>query len=395
MIKFPKPLRRINIALWAMLVPVSLAASSSCSPTTPASPQSTTSHAGHLDKVGPIEESVVIYCSIDREFAEPILTEFEADTGIRVHRQYDTEAGKTTGLVNRLLAERETPRADVWWSSEIFGTLQLASQGVLAPYSPTTADEIPARYRDKGNLWTADGLRGRVIAYDPTRVKPEELPRRWADLADPRFKGRVAMADPRFGTTRGQMAVQYSLWESDALTKWYEGLRENAYRRADGNSHAVLLVSRGAVDFAVTDTDDVIVAKKRGDSIAMCYPDLDSPDGSQKHTGTLWIPCSVGLVKGARHPEAGRKLIDVLVSSDTANRLARSDSSNVPVRVIQRELLEVTDNAQPFSFAFENLDDKNADGSAKVFPYEADVDYAKAASFLKESDRLVVEVLLR
>lgn len=395
MITSPKPFRRINDVLFALLVPVGLAAFSNCSPTTPASPQSTTSPAGHSDKVGSNEDSVVIFCSIDREFAEPILTEFEKDTGIRVHRQYDTEAGKTTGLVNRLLAERDTPRADVWWSSEIFGTLQLASQGVLAPYSPTTADEIPTRYRDKGNLWTADGLRGRVIAYDPKRVKPDELPRRWADLTDPRFKGRVAMADPRFGTTRGHMAVLYSLWGKDALTKWYEGLRANAYRRADGNSHAVLLVNRGAVDFAATDTDDVIVAKNRGDSIAMCYPDLDSPDGSQKHAGTLWIPCSIGLVKGARHPEAARKLIDVLVSSQTAVRLAQSESSNVPVRDLQRAAIEMTDGERPFSFAFENLDDRKVDGSEKSFPYEADVDYAKAAAVLKESDRLVVDVLLR
>ncbi len=203
------------------------------------------------------------------------------------------------------------------------------------------------------------------------------------------------MADPRFGTTRGHMVVLYSLWGKDALTDWYEGLRANAYRRADGNSHAVLLVSRGAVDFAATDTDDVLVAKKRGDSIAMCYPDLDSPDGSQKQTGTLWIPCSIGMVKGARHPEAARKLIDVLVSSGTAVKLAQSESSNVPVRDVQRAAPEMTDSVRPFSYAFENLDDKNADGSVKPFPYEADVAYAEAAAVLKESDRLVVDVLLR
>src|SRR5262245_53552737 len=69
---------------------------------------------------------VTIYCSVDREFAEPILAEFERRNSITVRRIYDTEAGKTTGLLNRLIAEKARPRADVWWSSEIFGTIQLA-----------------------------------------------------------------------------------------------------------------------------------------------------------------------------------------------------------------------------------------------------------------------------
>src|SRR5205814_8193953 len=77
--------------------------------------------------------SVVIYCSVDEEFARPLLAEFEKQSGITVQARYDTEAGKTTGLVERLRAERNRPRADVFWSSEIFGTIELAGQGLLSP----------------------------------------------------------------------------------------------------------------------------------------------------------------------------------------------------------------------------------------------------------------------
>jgi len=316
-------------------------------------------------------QSVVIYCSVDTAFARPILDAFEKRTGIRVHKQFDTEAGKTTGLVNKLIAERTSPRADVWWSSEIFGTLQLAGRGILAPYKPKTAADIPAHYRDPAGLWTAFGLRGRVLAYDPKRTPPEDVPRRWADLADPKYKGRVAFADPRFGTTRGHAAALLSLWGEKPMVHFYEGLRRNGYRRTDGNSHSVLVLTRGLVSFAATDTDDVIVAQRRGDSIAMVYPDLDTPDGKRKIPGTLWIPCSVALVKGSRHPDAAQALIDTLVSAEIEKKLYASDSHNIPVRPGLRKTLKAM-----------------ASGEAKI-------DYAKVAEKLRTSDTLVTNVLLK
>ncbi|MCZ6764135.1 MAG: extracellular solute-binding protein [Alphaproteobacteria bacterium] len=315
--------------------------------------------------------TVVVYCSVDIGFAEPILDDFARETGIKVHRQFDTEAGKTTGLLHKLLAERRNPRADVWWSSEVFGTMQLAAEGVLDAYRPTTADDVPRQYRDPDGRWTAFGLRGRVLAYDPKRTRAEDLPRRWCDLVDPKYKGRVAMADPRFGTTRGHMATLLLLWGEPELTRFYKGLNENGFRRSDGNSHSVLMLVRGVVDFAATDTDDVIVAQQRGDSVAMVYPDLDAPGGKRPLAGTLWIPCSVALVKGAPHGAAARKLIDYLASAGIEERLYASDSRNVPVRPGLRKTL---------------------DASA---PGESDVDYAAAATMLDRSDRLVTDVLLK
>jgi len=315
--------------------------------------------------------SVVVYCSVDTAFAEPILGEFEKRYGIKVYHIFDTEAGKTTGLVNKLLAEKAAPRADVWWSSEIFGTMQLAAQGVLEPYRPATAVDVPDRYRDAAGMWTAVGLRGRVIAYDPKRVKKEALPQRWWDLTDPKCKGRFRMADPRFGTTRGHMATLLSLWGEPAMREFYGRLRDNGCQLTDGNSQSVLLVTRGLADLAATDTDDVIAAQLSGASIEMIYPDLDGKDGTKKTPGTLWIPCSAALVKGAPHPEAAKRLIDFLVSAEVEEKLYRSDSRNMPVRAGLREKLKVAP------------------------PAEGQVDYAAAAKVLTQPDRLVTDVLLR
>ncbi len=314
--------------------------------------------------------SVVVYCSVDTAFAEPILTEFEKRTGVTVHRVFDTEAGKTTGLVNKLLTERAAPRADVWWSGEIFGTLQLASRNILAEYRPMAAQDVSPRYRDPNGRWTAVGLRGRVLAYDPKRTKKDDLPTRWCDVVDPKYKGRFHMADPRFGTTRGHMATLLALWGRPAMEKFYRDLKAVGCKLTDGNSQSVLHVTRGMADLAATDTDDVISAQAQGGSVSMIYPDLDAPGGGKKTPGTLWIPTSVALVAGAQRPEAGKKLVDYLVSAEVEEKLFASDSRNVPVRPALREKLKAS------------------------APGEALVDYAAAAAQLDLSDTLVRDILL-
>src|ERR1700733_8624702 len=78
-----------------------------------------------------IDNTVVIYTSQDEVYAEPILKEFEKETGLQVRPVYDSEAVKTVGLVNRLLTERDNPQCDVFWNNEEFRTRQLAARGIF------------------------------------------------------------------------------------------------------------------------------------------------------------------------------------------------------------------------------------------------------------------------
>lgn len=91
---------------------------------------------------------VVIYTSLDQLFSEPILKDFEQETGIKVKAVYDVEAAKTTGLVNRIIAERNHPRCDVFWNSEIGRTIVLKKKGILAPYISPSSKDIPDQFKD-------------------------------------------------------------------------------------------------------------------------------------------------------------------------------------------------------------------------------------------------------
>jgi len=106
------------------------------------------------------QATVTIYTSVDRHYSEPVLKAFEAETGIKVAALYDVEAAKTMGLVNKLIAEKSRPRADVFWNGEVLQTVRLAQMGIIAPYAPAGVD--PAQ-QDAGQRRTEFGGRLRML----------------------------------------------------------------------------------------------------------------------------------------------------------------------------------------------------------------------------------------
>src|SRR5215207_1113485 len=139
------------------------------------------------------DRTVTVYVSTDRVFSEPILQEYENRSRVEVKAVYDTEEAKSTGLANRLLAEKNRPQADVFWSNEPVRTLVLKSRGVLAPYESPNGSGIPTALIDPEHFWTGFSARIRVIAYNTTLVKDEEAPRSVFDLADSHWKDQVAI----------------------------------------------------------------------------------------------------------------------------------------------------------------------------------------------------------
>lgn len=123
-------------------------------------------------KTGPASErEIVVYTSLDKVFSQPILEEFENKSGIKVKAVYDSEATKTTGLVNRLIAEKDNPRADVFWNSETGRTIVLKQKGVLVPYNSPSATDIPATFKDIQGYWSGFGARCRINSTPKLRAE--------------------------------------------------------------------------------------------------------------------------------------------------------------------------------------------------------------------------------
>ncbi|HLY12030.1 MAG TPA: extracellular solute-binding protein [Planctomycetota bacterium] len=272
-----------------------------------------------LASCSPRTDEIVVYASVDEVYARPLFEEFTRRSGVRVLPVFDTEEAKTLGLVHRLLAEKAHPQCDVFWAGDCVRTALLKREGVLQPFQPKAGADIAAPWRDPDHAWTGFGARARVIVYNTTSVK--EPPRTLSALADPKWRGRVAIANPLFGTTANHFAA---LGETEAL-RLAAALKANGVRVVGGNSHVRDLVASGDCDVGLTDSDDVWIGKDRGDAIGLVYPD-------QEGAGTLAIPNSVALVRGAPHEENARRFIEHLLSPETERFLAASPSRQLPVR---------------------------------------------------------------
>lgn len=265
-----------------------------------------------------------VYVSADRVFSEPILREFESKTGIKVNAVYDTEETKSTGLANRLLAEKNNPQADVFWSNEPVRTLVLKSRGVLAPYKSPSAQGIPETFKDPEGYWTGFSARLRVIVYNTKLVKPEDAPASMFDLADPKWKGQVAIADPRFGSTSFHAAALYAELGDERADELFRRLKANDIKIVAGNSVVLDAVARGELKVGLTDTDDVNVALEDKRPVAMIPVD-------RGNLGVPVMPNMVSLIAGAPHPGGGKRLIDYLLSREVEEKLARSEAVQIPL----------------------------------------------------------------
>jgi iron(III) transport system substrate-binding protein len=258
-------------------------------------------------------KEVVLYTSIDEPVARPIIDAFTRKTGIRVILKTDTEASKTTGLVETLRAEKANPQADVFWNNEPFHTINLAEEGVLTAYESPASKETLDSYKDPSHHWAGNGLRMRVIglAPDASGITAVE------DLADPKFKGRICMANPAFGTTSGHIAALFLKWGPGKAEKFLRDLKSNDVKLLGGNSEVVKQIAGGNCVAGLTDNDDVDSMIAEGGKLKSIPAKLR--DG----TGALAIPCTVGLVAGAKHNAEARQLIDYLLSKEVEDELLK------------------------------------------------------------------------
>lgn len=300
------------------------------------------------------DKRVVCYTSADSVYAKVLLAEFTKATGIAVDAVFDTEATKTTGLVQRLLTEHSNPearggRADVWWCSEPFGTIKLARAGVLDEVTAPRAEEHmkphggwPVNLRAADKTWYGFGSRARVIVYNTRFVKEPDAPRTLGQLLRPEFKGRIAIAKPAFGTTRGHFGALVSLFGEERFEKWLVALKANGVRVMDGNATVVAAVARGECRVGLTDTDDVYAGQREGWPVALSWEEDTSrsplpreADGSTDADlpgmGSMLIPSTVSLVKGRRNPGPAMELVEFLLSPAAQRSLAQTDSRNTPV----------------------------------------------------------------
>ena len=293
------------------------------------------------------EAEVLLYSNQPREFVGPLLSSFHRGVEGKVQPTTKFEvAGNDERLVDQLIATKDRPVADLFWDTGMLDTIRLQKAGVLEPHRWRVEPGYPPGMRASDGTWCGFAARARVLLVNTEALPdPSQWPTSVDELADPKWRGRCALANPiganpigadsigadSIGADSGNgtatmHAAVIRLLKGDAeAASWFEAVSKNAVVLADNVSVAVA-VSSGRVDWGLTDSDIAVTERDRLRPVEIRFPDQES-----NQPGTLRIPSTLSIVRGAPHPKAAALLADFLISGKIEDRLAMGDSAQLPL----------------------------------------------------------------
>jgi iron(III) transport system substrate-binding protein len=230
---------------------------------------------------------------------------------------------RTTGQVayERLSQDlkNNAPQCDVFSTTDIAHMPALMQRKALANYTPPNAADLAPAFRGLGQdgWWYPNHSTLMLIIVNTLKVKPEEAPRSWTDLLDPKWKGRVAFGHPGFSGYVGVWTV-----EMRKLYGWdyFDKLAKNNPRIGRSGNDPITLLNAGECVVGLGPLATTLLSASKGNPIAAQYP----TDGSMLCVGPS------GVLAAAPHPAAARLFMNWLLSAECARVMA--DAFQTPVR---------------------------------------------------------------
>jgi iron(III) transport system substrate-binding protein len=248
---------------------------------------------------------IVFYSSVPRNLSDALVKGFEAKLpDIKVTM---SQAGVETLLEKLELEIRATgrPKADVLWIQEPAAMDGFARRGLLEAYAPKDAEQIPAGYRDKEGHWAGTFVTHAILMYSTRAVPKDKAPRSWKDMADPRFKGKLVLANPRISGTGAAVVsamLQHHGW------KFWEEVARNRPLIAAGHPAMVSTIIAGERHLGPMLDYSIFEAARKGQPIGFAFPE----------EGAIAVGAYVGIVKGTKALDAARRFADFFASKDAA-----------------------------------------------------------------------------
>lgn len=257
---------------------------------------------------------LVIYSGRKESAIKPVVELFERETGIKVA----LKVGKTSGLANEILHERERPQADIFIATEAGVCEILAKQGVLEAYASPGARAIPAEHKSARGVWTGISGRARVIMYNKNLVKDGDIPNSIMDLTEARWKGKIAIAGTRERTTLSWLSALVQVMGEAKAKTYIDKLMENGLKVLPDNSDVWRGVGSGEFAVGLTNSPNYHLAVQANLPVGVVYPD-QGPRGM----GVLVNPNAVAIVKGTTRLDHARRFVDFLLSKPAQELLVK------------------------------------------------------------------------
>ncbi len=251
---------------------------------------------------------VVVYTSNDSNLNRFVFEAFKKETGIEVEQ---VEAG--SGVVfRRIQSERERPLGDIVWG--VSRTLLRANKALLAPYASKNKDAVPAQFRDADDAWIGSNVHLLVILQNTKLIPENEGPKSWADLMDPKWKGKVAFTDPaNSGSAYSNLTMLAELW-GPGEAGWDKVSQLLANTRVLNRSSLVFQgVGNGEFALGMSLEYAGYQWSSNGAPVKVIYPS----------DGTIAQMEGVAIIKGGPNTENAKQFVDYVTRKDVREAILR------------------------------------------------------------------------
>ena len=275
-------------------------------------------------------------------WARPMLQEFEKATGVKVNfvRFSSGEA------LARLIAEKNNPRVDVLFGGPVETFAAGLKEGIFEPYKPPAFAVLPARFKAADGSWVAIADDPLVFMTNAKFLKDNNLkpPASWEDLLNPAYKNALQMADARTsGTAVTRIFSVLEVYGRDEAKAFdymkKERKQVQLYTKSGGGG--TLPVGLGQAAGGIFFIVDALDTRAKGYDVVISFP--------KEGIGTSAE--AIALVKGAKNPELGKKLIDWASSPAMQKLFAPHKINFVPAHpevAVEPSLAEVLKGAKIF-----------------------------------------------
>ena len=284
--------------------------------------------AGFFSAPASAEGTVNIYTYRQPDLIKPVLDEFTKETGIKTQVLFLDK-----GLEERIAAEGQNSPADVIMTVDISRLTAAKAKGVTQPLDDEIINKnISPQYRDPRGEWFGVTKRARVVYASKDRVKEDHIS--YADLADPKWKGRLCIRSGQHDYNIALFAAMIAHWGEEKTEQWMRGFKENLARKPDGSDRSqAKSIYSGECDIALGNTYYVgLMLTNEKDpqeqeyarSLKVIFPDFGADGGTHVNISGM------ALAKYAPNKDDAIKLMEFL-SQHEAQKIYAEKNFEYPV----------------------------------------------------------------
>ncbi len=269
------------------------------------------------------KNSVVLYNGQHPQLAAALVSAFEQESGVKVGER----SNDTIVLASQILQEGRDSPADVYLSENSPELMTLEQHGLLAKLDPSILSQVPAKYESPTGDWIGVALRVSSLVYNPGRIQASQLPASILDLAQPQWKGKIALA-PTDSDFPPVVAAVLAREGEKATSEWLAGIKRNAETYQDEEA-VVAAVNRGDVAVGVINQYYwyrlQLEAGKQGTHSALYYFPHDDP-------GSIVNISGIGVLDSSKHKANAQRFVAFVVSAAGQKLIAKGDDFEYPTR---------------------------------------------------------------